>query len=49
MSTAKRLSTYLSAAILTTDVLYQCYMNEWVMLQNYRHLFAGGELILLSG
>ena len=35
-------------AILTADVLYQCYMKLWVMLQNYGHLFAGGELILLS-
>jgi len=45
----KLLSIYLSAAILTADLLYQCSMNMWAMLQNYGHLFAGRELILLSG
>jgi hypothetical protein len=45
----KLLSTDLSAAILTADVFYQFCMNAWVMLQNYGHLFAGGELIWLSG
>jgi hypothetical protein len=45
----KLLSIYLSTAILTADLLCQCSMNVWVILQNYGHLFAGGELILLSG
>jgi hypothetical protein len=45
----KLLLIYLWTAILTADVLYQCSMNVWAMLQNCSHLFAGGELILLSG
>jgi len=45
----KLLSIYLSAVILTANLLYQCSMTVRVMLQNYGHLFAGGQLILLSG